>query len=220
MTSPSPQELAQRVLALLEKHQRRVVILINGSPGSGKTTVANAVAAVLNAKQPGTSAVVGMDGFHLTRAQLQQMPDAQTAVRRRGAPFTFDARGAVAMAQALRTPDQLLRYPTFDHAAKDPVPNGGAIGPQVRVVLFEGLYVLLNDEPWRQIRTCADETWQVVTTPQLARDRVARRHVASGICADLDSALALYDSNDLPNSAYIDANSAPADVTVASSSPV
>ena len=36
-----------------------------------------------------------MDGFHLTKAQLEVMPDPAYAFARRGAPFTFDAKGLV-----------------------------------------------------------------------------------------------------------------------------
>ena len=52
---------------------RRVLIGIAGVPGSGKTTVAAAAAARLVAS--GVEAVaLSMDGFHLTRAQLDAMP--------------------------------------------------------------------------------------------------------------------------------------------------
>jgi pantothenate kinase len=36
-----------------------------------------------------------MDGFHLTKAQLELTPDPAYAFARRGAPFTFDAQGLV-----------------------------------------------------------------------------------------------------------------------------
>jgi len=34
-----------------------------------------------------------MDGFHLTKKQLSEMPDPVEAFKRRGAPFTFDGNG-------------------------------------------------------------------------------------------------------------------------------
>jgi pantothenate kinase len=40
-----------------------------------------------------------MDGFHLTKAQLQEMPNPQAAFARRGAPWTFDP---AALAQRLK----------------------------------------------------------------------------------------------------------------------
>lgn len=45
-----------------------------------------------------------MDGFHLTRAQLDAMPDPATAHARRGAEFTFDGEGFLRLVQALRKP--------------------------------------------------------------------------------------------------------------------
>lgn len=64
---------------------KRYLIAVSGIPGSGKTTLAAMVSSRLNEKHaiqsPGThngsplAAFVPMDGYHLSRAQLDAMPD-------------------------------------------------------------------------------------------------------------------------------------------------
>jgi energy-coupling factor transporter ATP-binding protein EcfA2 len=85
--------LVGSLLTRLEKVEgdRRVLVGLCGIPGSGKSQLARHVAAQLNEKAGSDIAIViGMDGWHLTRAQLEAMPDPQLAKDRRGAAWTFD----------------------------------------------------------------------------------------------------------------------------------
>lgn len=71
----------------------RVLVGVCGIPGSGKSQLARHVVAHLNAVVGSELAtVVGVDGWHLTRAQLDAMPDPQLARDKRGAAWTFDAK--------------------------------------------------------------------------------------------------------------------------------
>ncbi len=68
---------------------RRVLVGLAGVPGAGKSTLAGALCQAL--REGGASVTVfPMDGFHYTRAQLDQMDDPAEMHRRRGAHFTFD----------------------------------------------------------------------------------------------------------------------------------
>ena len=101
---------------------------------TGKTTLAAIVSNRLNelhAKQsPGTansnplSAFLPMDGYHLSRRQLDALPDPVSAHARRGAEFTFDGDSFLKLVKKLREPlcpeSQTLFAPSFDHAMKDP----------------------------------------------------------------------------------------------------
>ncbi|KAI9900902.1 hypothetical protein N3K66_005164 [Trichothecium roseum] len=100
---------------------KRLLIGIAGIPGSGKTTLASAVTARLQAlhnnntitssSPPPTSETpkviaqcLSMDGFHLPRAALSAMPDPARAHARRGAAFTFDAPAFLDLVTSLRRP--------------------------------------------------------------------------------------------------------------------
>ena len=198
----------------------RVIIAIAGRPGAGKTTIAAKVAAALNeactSRQPHYKAVVvGMDGYHLPRSQL----DAE-AMRRRGSPWTFDAEGVVRLVEQLKMstyrsmPDILA--PSFDHAVKDPVPDDITIDRRANVILLEGNYLLLKDDPWCKIADLVDEAWLVTCDERVAKERLARRHLAAGIVDTLQQGFERVDSNDGPNGDYLLSHSSLADVHVES----
>ena len=192
---------------------QRVMVAVSGIPGSGKTTLAAKVSTKINEKQaqqsPGTansnsvSAFVPMDGFHLSRAQLDAMPDPTSAHARRGAAFTFDGDSFYALVKKLREPlcpeTATLYAPSFDHAVKDPVANDIAIAPSVRIVVFEGNYCSLNKSPWSDAAKLMDELWFVDVDFDVARKRLIHRHVKAGIAKNEEEAAKRADENDLLN---------------------
>jgi pantothenate kinase len=143
-----------------------------------------------------------MDGLHLTRAQLSQMADPATAFARRGAAFTFDADGWLGLVQRLRAPvvdasDVLA--PSFDHAVKDPVADDIRVGPEKRIVVLEGNYVLLQDGRWKEAAALLDERWFVSVDEDVAGRRLVARHVAAGIVSSEEEGWERVRGNDLLN---------------------
>ncbi|KAJ5151417.1 uncharacterized protein N7482_010669 [Penicillium canariense] len=210
--------LARKVQALSKSKDAstRVLIGVSGIPGSGKSTVGAAIATRLNELE-GTNnefaVCIPMDGYHLSRAQLAAMPDPATAIHRRGAAFTFDAEAFYRLVQSLREPltaDSPTVYaPSFDHATKDPVDDDIPISQKSRVVIFEGLYLSLNREPWSLAAALLDESWFIEVDREIARTRLAKRHVASGIVPDIAAAEHRIDSTDFLNADDIMQNRLP-----------
>jgi pantothenate kinase len=192
---------------------KRLLLAVSGIPGSGKTTLAAIVSTKLNQKHaqqsPGTansnplSAFIPMDGFHLSRTQLDAMPDPDSAHARRGAAFTFDGKSFLSLVKKLREPicpeTSTLYAPSFDHSIKDPVDNDIAISPSVRIVIFEGNYCSLDKEPWNEAAKLMDELWFVDVDFDVARKRLVHRHVKAGIAKDEEDAGKRADENDLVN---------------------
>ncbi|KAF7555868.1 hypothetical protein G7Z17_g1845 [Cylindrodendrum hubeiense] len=165
----------------------------------GKTTLANNVVMAINAlheqgKGSNVEAIaadVSMDGYHYTRAQLAAMNDPVTAIHRRGAAFTFDADGFCKLVERLHQPvskGTIIYAPSFEHAIMDPVEDSIAILPTTKIVVFEGNYVCLDREPWRSAAQLMTELWFVEVDREVARKRLVKRHVASGICQDEQAA--------------------------------
>ncbi len=148
-----------------------------------------------------------LDGYHLTRKQLSEMPNAEEAMFRRGAAFTFDAPSYLELVTQLRkpiTPETPTIYaPSFDHAVKDPVPNDIAIPPTARIVMFEGLYTALDADGWRDAHALMDEVWRVDTDIETATQRVAKRNFAAGITATFDESLERTKASDMRNAREI-----------------
>ena len=120
------------------------------------------------------------------------MPNAEEAVFRRGAAFTFDGDKFVKLVQKVRKPlepgTSTIYAPSFDHAVKDPVEDDIPIAPTTRVVIFEGLYTMLDREPWRDAAALMDELWFIEVPMEVAIVRLVKRHVASGISPDPEHA--------------------------------
>ncbi|KAI0451122.1 P-loop containing nucleoside triphosphate hydrolase protein [Xylaria acuta] len=196
---------------------RRFMIAIGGIPGSGKTTLSQIVTQALNARHASLhpelreavpiAAFVPMDGYHLTRAQLSALPDPATAHARRGAEFTFDGASFLTLVKALREPltasSSAIFAPSFDHAVKDPKDNDIPIYPGHRIVVFEGNYVVLDKDPWREAAGLMDERWFVDVDFDTARRRLVARHVKAGIARDEEEARKRADENDLVNGRQI-----------------
>ena len=89
----SPKILLQPVEHLLQRlgsssRGQRVIVGLVGLPGSGKSTLAKSLQASVNASLDAQRMLsIGMDGFHLTKKQLAELPNPQKAFARRGAPW-------------------------------------------------------------------------------------------------------------------------------------
>jgi len=203
---------ASLVSALPQKSTSRLLVGICGIPASGKSTLASLVVSHTNTilhSSPSTAStnavLVGLDSYHLTRAQLSLMPDAQLAHDRRGVHWTFDAHAYVALVQSLRlTPAlEVITAPSFDHALKDPTPHAVSIFPSDRIVIIEGLYTFLSIPPWDEAAKLLDERWFVSLDVQEARRRLIKRHVLTGVTQDEAEAEWRADGNDMPNGEFI-----------------
>ncbi|KAK0386205.1 hypothetical protein NLU13_6042 [Sarocladium strictum] len=185
----------------------RVLIALAGVPGSGKSTISSALLRALPNKGIDEVAVLPMDGFHFTKAILSSFDDPVTAFSRRGAPFTFDSHRFLALVRRLRDlpltrkgePEEILLVPSFDHAEKDPVEDSIALSSRHQVVIIEGNYTLLDEDPWRQIADLVDDRWFVDVSPDTALDRLVERHLQAGIETSREAARARALENDIPN---------------------
>lgn len=188
----------------------RVVVLIAGIPGSGKSTLTAAVYGQLTASAPEYAAIAGMDGFHRPEAELER----EGLLDRKGAVETFDGQGYVELVRRAATAGWTGQLPTYDHAGREPVYSGKPehrVGKDCRVILAEGNYLLLEMQPWVALREVGAVSWWVDTPWARAEAWLRPRHAASGHTPEVVEQKV---ANDRRNARLIETRSVHADLVV------
>jgi len=163
-----------RVAELAARPGPRRILGLAGPPGAGKSVLAARLA-----RRAGRDAVVvPLDGFHLADAELIRLG----RLGRKGAPDTFDADGYLALLGRIRAaaPGVTVYAPAFGRKLDQPIAGGIAVRPDVRLVITEGNYLLLDEPPWTAVRRLLDEVWWVELDAAERRTRLVARHVRWG----------------------------------------
>lgn len=197
-------DLIARARGLTLTGERRI-LGIAGPPGAGKSTLCAALIAAL-----GTDAVlVGMDGFHLSNAELVRLGRRQ----RKGAPDTFDVDGYTALLGRLRTQDVKVIYaPVFDRGMEESIGSAVPVSRDTPLVITEGNYLLLDQPGWCGVREHLDEAWFLDVAAQERVDRLVARRQSFG--ESIDQAAAWVHGVDQANAAVVESSRARADLVV------
>ena len=130
-----------------------------------------------------------MDGFHYYMKDLRSnkdglFPDEHEAVTRRKSVHVRRRafRGARRGGATASGDDDVTRVPAFRPRRSRPDGKRDRPKGSHKIVLVEGNYVLLPDDPWRTLRdeNVLDESWFVDVAVDDAMRRAEARHVAVG----------------------------------------
>ena len=175
--APTFTELLDRARSLADGGGR-AVLGIAGSPGAGKTTLAETLVRELNGTGDPWVAHVPMDGFHLADAELERLGRRD----RKGAPDTFDAAGYAALLRRLREEpgDDVVYAPGFERELEQPIAGAVPVEPAARLVVTEGNYLLLDSGAWARVRAQLDEVWFCELDEEERLRRLIARHERFG----------------------------------------
>ena len=184
--APSPQPstaplddvdaLARRAAAFAAAGTR-LLVGITGAPGAGKSTLARALVERLAPD----AVLVPMDGFHLAQAELRRLGIAH----QKGAPHTFDPLGYLAMLERIRSrSDSVVYAPAFHRDIEEAIAGAIAVPRSASIVVTEGNYLLLEQEPWDRARALLDQVWYIDGDDAKRRERLVRRHIEFGRTPD------------------------------------
>ena len=197
----TPQALADLIRAKAKGHAGRFMVAIAGPPASGKSTLAADLVAALGLG----ARVVPMDGFHFDDVILT----ARGHQSRKGAPHTFDVAGLAHTLTRIRAGEDVA-IPVFDRSLELARAGADVVGPQDRIIVVEGNYLLLNRAPWIDLLPLFDFRVLVTAPEPLLVDRLTQRWQAYG----KPDAAAWIAQNDLPNAQTVLTESAGADLVI------
>lgn len=198
----TPQALADLIAARAKtKGQGRFIAALAAPPGAGKSTLAADLVARLGA---GAKAVP-MDGFHYDDRVLE----ARGHRARKGAPDTFDVAGFAHLLGRLTVEDEVA-IPLFDRDLEISRAGAEIVGPEDRILIVEGNYLLLDEAPWAALAAHFDLT-AFIDVPEAELDRrLMARWAHHGKTPE--AARAWIDGNDMPNIRRVTRGSRRADV--------
>jgi pantothenate kinase len=187
-------------LAHMHRYSQRIpvgerrIVAIAGPPASGKSTIASELHERLNDASPGSCALLPMDGFHYDDEVLA----ARGWLSRKGAPHTFDVGGYAAALRRLRdNEEETIAVPRFDRSIE--IARAGAILVErdVRLIVTEGNYLLLGDDPWPSVRRFFDHSALIVSDLETLEARNRQRWL--DMDRDEGFITAKLELNDMPN---------------------
>lgn len=87
----------------------------------------------------------------------------------------------MALLQRLRHPGGRTVYaPEFHREVEESFAGAIAVPPEVPLVITEGNYLLLPDDPWGEVRELLDEAWFLAPDEQQRVSRLVARHIEFG----------------------------------------
>jgi len=188
--------LARRAIAVVERSsQDTVYISIVGCPGSGKSFLSSRVCETINhVMGDDFSTVLPMDGYHIPTATLKEMGQSgkiigdsnspssgstsfEDLIKRRGAPWTFDAKKFVADISTAKAKGE-GSFPLYCREIGDPVPDQIKVTKLHRIVLCEGIYLNAFEDPeWKPLQEIWDDKWYLDIPHQVLKERLVNRHL-------------------------------------------
>ncbi|MEJ5083952.1 nucleoside/nucleotide kinase family protein [Brucella pseudogrignonensis] len=206
---PCPTEnLPAEILSKLSNTDGRLIVAIAGPPGAGKSTISEYLRDAINKGGVGPAVIVPMDGFHLDNAIL----DERGLRSRKGSPPTFDCAGFAALLERLKNASEDVVIPAFDRTLDLARAGAAIVRADHQILLVEGNYLLLNQEPWTELASFFDMTiFLEVPFSELER-RLIQRWLDHGHTEYAARQRAL--SNDIPNAELVVSSSRDANYTV------
>ena len=182
-----PEALSDYIIESSES-RNRYIVAIAGPPGAGKSTFAQA--------------------FHLDNSILVD----RNLLDRKGAPATFDTAGFIHLMNRLSNFEDDVVIPEFDRNKDLSIAGSSIISTKDKVLIVEGNYLLIEEEPWTKLKKTWDQTIFINPGIDTLEQRLLNRWLRHGL--DTQDAKKRTLSNDLPNARYVIEKSSDSDIQI------
>lgn len=189
--------LLQRLTALQAEKGRRIAVFLAAPPAAGKSTLC-CYLEQLSRSVPGLTPLqsVGIDGFHYPQDYLDshfitRKGETIALAKIKGAPESYDVSKLARLLQKLNEDHQF--WPLYDRRIHNPVEN--AIEIREKILLIEGNWLLLDEEPWKDLR--CDYSLFLALGDESQLERIVQRKIQGGFSEEHARSIVI--SNDWPN---------------------
>lgn len=190
---------------LYKQKQCRIVIFIAGCPGSGKSTFVSFLEYLFNQMDFDCKLqTVGMDGFHYYNEELDKM----NLRKEKGSPRTFNVEKL--KQKIIQTKKEDCYWPYYSRKLHDPIEN--QIFVHSEIIIIEGNYLLLKDEPWNQLERLCDESLFYNVNVEELQDRLILRKMKGHLSKE--EAIDFYNASDKKNVETVINRSKKADIVL------
>lgn len=187
----------------------RLIVAIAGAPASGKSAVSDWLCDALNRLHPESAAILPMDGYHYDDAVLR----TNDWLHQKGAPHTFDVGGLASILNRLRENSETqIAVPRFDRDLEIARAGAVLIERKAQLIIVEGNYLLLKQEPWQQLLPLFDVKILVAVDEHVLEQRLRDRWSSYNL-DEADIQRKVFE-NDLPNGRLVINESVEPDIVV------
>lgn len=206
--------LLRKLTKLQKEKGRRILVYLAAPPAVGKSTLASVLAHI--SKQDVSLCEVqdiGMDGFHYPQHYLEthtMIRDGKEICMKdvKGCPETFDINKIAKAIQSARIEN--ITWPIYDRNLHDVVED--QIQLQKDIILIEGNWLLLEDDPWNRLKDLCDFSIFIKAEEGMLKDRLIKRKMKGG--STKEDAEAFYERSDSRNVKKVLQHSFSADLTL------
>jgi pantothenate kinase len=201
-----------------ESNKERLLIAISGIPGSGKSTFSKEFCNFIkNSNNENNNnnininsfnpIVIPFDGFHIYKNNLNE-----DQIKYRGRIDTFNLKAFEEKLSKLKFSksksnlnlNSEFYFPSFDHKIKDPIEDDIKISANNNLIIFEGLYLLINNLFYEKY---FDLCIFLESDINNSMERVAQRNFEAGISDTIEDSRKRADFSDKINAQFVIDNS-------------
>ena len=191
--------LLKQLQQLQKEKKERIIVFMAAPPAVGKTTLCEFLEYLSKQDQELTNIqALGLDGFHYHSDYInshdaivlgEKVPMKQV----KGCPETYDTEKLRQKLEHIKTEDIL--WPIYDRNLHDVVED--QIKVEKNIILIEGNWLLLKEEPWKTMQQYADYKILILAEEEMLKERLISRKEKGGLSRE--EAVAWYQNSDSKN---------------------
>ena len=203
--------LLQKLTKIQKEKDSRIVVFLAAPPAVGKTTLCQFLEYLSQKEDVTEVQALGLDGFHYHSDYINShdavvLGKTVSMKTVKGCPETYDTDKLQEKVKSIKT--QNILWPIYDRNIHDVVED--VIEVTKDIILIEGNWLLLSEEPWKSIKDVADYTILIRSKEGTLKNRLIGRKMKGGLSRE--DAEAWYYNTDSVNVKRVLEDSLPGDL--------